>query len=657
LRLVGRVTAAAGGALLLIPIWSVLTSPIVPILLRLLVAVVWSLSLVAPAIGVLALAAVAPFGLLLTTSAGAAPIQYTESLVLATISGLLVAYVWKGRADQSSPPPSLAPPLLLFLAIVLSSLAVLLTISQIGLESHRLFLSSLATFAARDYLISGPEPWTTVGAAMNLVEGGLLLGLTVHWVRRDLEASSWILTAIVGAASIAAALNLAALAPTLRGADSIRTLAARLIASRISIHVADLNGAGSFFAMASFVALALYERARQSPAMRRLWAFVTAILCIALWLSGSRSAVVCVVVLIGMAIAARRTTWRARPRWPIAAGVVLMAVAAALVIGFDPRAVDGRNLERSFESRAAFLTTGLRMIASAPAFGVGIGRYIEESGRFMPQSIYWFFFHENAHNNFLQIGGELGLIGLAAFVWLMAAAAIRVARGCREESRDSLLRGAAGGLTVFVATWLSGHPLLTPEVAFPFWILAGAAIARADGHRAPRAVSPWEPIATTAARSRTTVLVAAAVVLLAATVPLRARREAATLNVLESSFGFYEWESRPGRARTRWASPSAAFFVPAATREVVIPVRTMFFDRHPEPVRVAIAIDGRVFERFELTNDAWKDVRLQLPPVATHPSQPRRIDIVTTPPWSLAQVFGTLSARALGVQLSEVTTR
>ncbi|HJZ78643.1 MAG TPA: hypothetical protein VKE51_43245, partial [Vicinamibacterales bacterium] len=156
---------------------------------------------------------------------------------------------------------------------------------------------------------------------------------------------------------------------------------------------------------------------------------------------------------------------------------------------------------------------------------------------------------------------------------------------------------------------------------------------------------------------RAAIAVAAAIVLLAASVPLRARAEEAKLNVLQSSFGFYEWESRPGRDRTRWASPSAAFFVPAETREVLIPVRTMFYERHPQPVRVSIAIDGRVFERFELTNDAWKDVRLQLPPRASQPPQPRRIDIVTTPPWSLAQAFGTPSARAFGVQLSEITTR
>ncbi|HXI30075.1 MAG TPA: O-antigen ligase family protein [Vicinamibacterales bacterium] len=647
-------SAAAAGVLLLIPVAAVVASPIVPIPLRLLVAAIWPLSLIAPAGGLAALAVVAPFGAGLLALSGAAPVQYTESLVLATLSGLLLAAAWKPRDADAPVPPSIARPMVVFSAIVLSSLAVAFSVSQVGLASHRLFFAALGRFVARDYLISGPEPWPAVGAAAHLVEGGLLLALVVYWLRGDRPGSAQVILATAAAATVAAAANLVALGPALRGAGSIGALAGRLLASRISVHVADVNAAGSYFAMASVITVALYDSGHPSIARRRVWALVTAMLFAALWLTGSRTALVCVAALIGVAVVAARTTWRQRPLWPVVAGAILMLAAAALVVSFDPRGVAGRSLERTVESRAAFLTTGVRMIASAPAFGVGIGRYVEESGRFMPQSIYWYFFRENAHNNFLQVGGELGLIGLAAFVWLMAAAAVRLVRGVRAGAQDRLLRGAAGGLAAFVATWLTGHPLLTPEVAFPFWMLAGAAIARADGRVSGNAAPPIDTDASR--RRRAIALVGAAIVLLAASVPLRAARATATMNVLESSFGFYEWEQWPGRSRTRWASPSAAFFVPAETREVVIPVRTMFFDRHPQPVQVRIAIDGRVFERFALTNDAWKDVRLQLP-AASRPAQPRRIDIVTEPSWSLAQVFGTPSARAFGVQLSEITTR
>src|SRR5262249_7937265 len=198
----------------------------------------------------------------------------------------------------------------------------------------------------------------------HLLEGGLLLALTIYWLRRT-DSSSSAIAAIAVAATIAAVANLVTVVPVLRGADSIRSLGTRLLTSRISGDVGAVSAAASYFAMACLVARALYESRRQALAQRRAWALGAAVLFIALWLTGSRTAVVCFVALIGLLIAARSSTWRERPLWPLAVGVVVIVIAAALVVGLDPRSVAGRDLERSFESRAAFLTTGLRMIGSA----------------------------------------------------------------------------------------------------------------------------------------------------------------------------------------------------------------------------------------------------------------------------------------------------
>jgi hypothetical protein len=423
--------------------------------------------------------------------------------------------------------------------------------------------------------------------------------------------------------------------------------------------VTDVNAAGSYYAMAGFVTLGLALHERSRGRLGRFWGVMTAALFAAMWLTGSRTAAVAsAAVLVCVAIVAGRDAWRQRPLWLIAAGAGLACVAGALAVGFDPRAVAGRGLEQTFESRTAFITTGLRMVAAAPVFGVGIGRYFEMSGRFMPSSIYWFFFHENAHNNFLQIGGELGMVGPAAFVWLLTAAALRVTRGLRASPRDQLLAGALSGLAAFVVTWMSGHPLLVPEVAFPFWILAGAAIARADGNRR----TPLMPSADAEAPSSSIgrgawLLVAAAMLVLIASVPVRARHDSATLNLLEQSFGFYEWEGDATTRRARWTSPSAGFFVPAQTSEVEIPLRALFADRRPEPTVVSIAIDGRVFHRLELTSGDWIQLRLRLPTLAARTARPRRLDIITSPPWSPAEVLGTHDSRVLGVQLGEVTAR
>lgn len=122
---------------------------------------------------------------------------------------------------------------------------------------------------------------------------------------------------------------------------------------------------------------------------------------------------------------------------------------------------------------------------------------------------------------------------------------------------------------------------------------------------------------------------AAAILLLIASVPVRARRESATLNLSEQSFGFYEWEGDAATGRMRWTSPSAGFFVPAHTSEVEIPLRAAFSERRPKADR-----------------RQHRDRRPGVPPA--------RIDerrLVHAP---AAPAGGS---RVLGVQLGEVTTR
>src|SRR5207253_205853 len=68
-----------------------------------------------------------------------------------------------------------------------------------------------------------------------------------------------------------------------------------------------------------------------------------------------------------------------------------------------------------------FNQTSARMWASAPIFGVGVGRYHERSAQFMPDELRAIYPHENAHNYFVQQFAELGLVGGIAFLWLVAA--------------------------------------------------------------------------------------------------------------------------------------------------------------------------------------------------------------------------------------------
>ena len=74
------------------------------------------------------------------------------------------------------------------------------------------------------------------------------------------------------------------------------------------------------------------------------------------------------------------------------------------------------------------------MVEAHPLFGVGIGQYARWSGQFSSPELLAIYVSENAHNNFAQVAGELGLAGLTAFVALLIVC-LRPARSTHRRTR------------------------------------------------------------------------------------------------------------------------------------------------------------------------------------------------------------------------------
>ncbi|MBZ5557635.1 MAG: O-antigen ligase family protein [Acidobacteriia bacterium] len=652
------------GAALLVPLLSALTSAAVPVELRILLAAFWALAIVRPHWAIAALTVTAPFSSWLLIATDTTRLRLAETLVLAALSGLAIAAGRPRRTPLGGQRPGLVVPGAVFTAIVLASIAVSLRVLQTGTHAPWPFLRDFLMFLTRDYLLEPPgASYTGVADGALLLEGVALAWLVARHARDGVLRPVHLLAATTLAAAGAALL-------TIRAVVAHSASLHQLLASRTSVHVTDVNAAGSYFAMAGLIALTLAVNTRWSrmprwPSWPRVaWGVITALLLAGVWLTGSRVALVSAIgacVIVAFAISPLRPArW---PAWATAAVAIAVAVAlAVLALGIDPRPTAARTAANMISMRRDFMITGLRMIRSAPVFGVGVGRYYERSGQFMPQSIYWFYFHENAHNNFLQIGGELGLIGVAAFVWLLGAAAIRLARGVRADPRDVLLLGAVAGVATFVATWMTSHPLLVAEVAYPFWILLGVALARADGdaqpplaarpHAAGRAsagVAAW--IARPAA-----IAVAAIAAALVVSVPLRARHEIANLDLTRQTFGFYPWEADSG-VQFRWTARRGTFFVPLNAHALHLTLRAIHLGTNTGPTEVTIAIGGRTLDRVLLHRDDWVPVSLRLPLLPEDDGY-QRIDLITSPTWSPAAMPGEPKAdvRILGVQVTNPVT-
>jgi hypothetical protein len=337
------------------------------------------------------------------------------------------------------------------------------------------------------------------------------------------------------------------------------------------------------------------------PGFRRVAAgLLLAIVALGLWITGSRIAIAMGVIAIGIVIerSAAKSGWRGRL---IATGIalVLLGAGAWQLIG-NPA---GRNdpISHSVSIRKTMAAAGLQMFQEAPVFGIGITKfYAAFIGPFMksvgggPR--------ENAHNNFIQVLAEQGVLGFSAMLWWLGVVWVSGVRA--QMSKPDAIRGSLIlAITVCVGTWMTGHPLLVPEFAFMFWFFCGVLTSLTPS------VAPTRP------RWYLRVLVAGVLL----SVPFRAYglRNAAELEHL--GFGLSMWQHDDAQ-RYREAGNSFALYLPSTGRPVEVPVRRA--PGVPEALILDVTVQGRLVDRVPVEGDTWQTVLVVLPPSA------RRFELV-----------------------------
>ncbi len=553
------------------------------------------------------------FAIPLVRSSGrswAPDVSWAELLVVAFAAG------WFLRRGRRRSPDDLDAPTLVAAVVVAASLAVVTTFTQWKQTGEPLPLSWLATYWHGYFLIEGNGH--AVDSAMRLLESLLLFraaSLTSQ------ERPAWVpafAAALVAGAAVCGAMNVWEVWESIRGAPaSVQAFIHAFASARLNATYADVNAAGSYFVMILPVAVTF---ALRRPA--RIWAIpASALIAAGLWTSGSRTAIAAGLVAALLPIAARVKSGRLRALRPgllATAGLLLAAaVAAALLL---PHRGNQRSAPEAVQVRWELSLTSVRMLASAPLFGVGIGNFFNLSGQFSSKALLTLFppaQHENAHNNFAQIGAELGLVGLAAFGWVAASAARRLVRLTRQRTDGALRWGMVVGIVGFALTCLGGHPLVIDETAFTFFLVLGAAA----GWGAPNAPEVMAPAGWRGWRNLD--LATALTIALAITVPVRWYSARAAVDPSEVAFGLTDWYTGRDGVPYRLAGRTSLFYLPAASRAVRIPIRAT--EPHSE-IDLVIRVDGKLVEQATIRSGSWQVLRLPLPAHSTW-SRYRRLEL------------------------------
>jgi len=77
----------------------------------------------------------------------------------------------------------------------------------------------------------------------------------------------------------------------------------------------------------------------------------------------------------------------------------------------------GIELEVSAASRIFYAVAAMEMIKESPIWGVGFGTFVHRVQKYLDPEVYGK--RNVAHNMFLQVASEMGILGLGAFLWIM----------------------------------------------------------------------------------------------------------------------------------------------------------------------------------------------------------------------------------------------
>jgi len=393
----------------------------------------------------------------------------------------------------------------------------------------------------------------------------------------------------------------------------------------------DANAYGVMAAIAGPIAfLVLMRRSLFMPATGdapanhpTVTALATAVLVVNLggmWVSGSRTALLCAVGgIAGLAAALwKSNSQQARRALRIA---VLAGAAAVIVLVISGKASGplGRLFERPEESssivetlwnRGGYGTIAMRMLREFPLTGVGIGGYhviAPDYWRVMTDRQLPF---DNAQNWWRHVAAEFGALGGAAvLIWSMVMAWRVVAGRARAEEWPTsvVLRSLVIGIGVCS---LLGIPTQTPIVLLSFFLLIAWLAVLLREPDAPLLASrrslAWATVTVLAVAAAGVDIALAKGPLSLAARAVRGHRDYVT--------GAYAPEGIPGSGQFRWTRREARFILQERTPWVVMHVWVHHPDVSRDPVRVTIATPCGVLVERTLNSTDPLSIGLELPP-------------------------------------------
>ncbi len=356
------------------------------------------------------------------------------------------------------------------LLLVMSWLATVSTRQGGGndfIGAHPTMTYLLAMFVAWSTIsfIWAESPGAALGTSFRYLQD-LLLFLIVFTAVRERRHAIWLAAAFVGGATIAAIVALI-----------YRPDPGQYDVARATGTIGDPNELAAVLVAGLLLAGALVVILKRSPALRVASATAMLLCAGGLFATFSRGGLIALgfAMVAGIFLAGR---WR---RVAVGSLVLVSLTAVTYFAVFAPQASRDRVLKADGGTgRTDIWRVGSRMVSAHPVRGVGSGNFKISSIHYVlkPGSIKYDYFIDHpkvAHNMYLHVLAELGIVGLLLFVSIIAFAlrsalhAARIFAESGDEDMDLLTRVAM----LAVLGMLAADFFLSGQLSKQLWLLLG----------------------------------------------------------------------------------------------------------------------------------------------------------------------------------------
>jgi O-antigen ligase len=194
-----------------------------------------------------------------------------------------------------------------------------------------------------------------------------------------------------------------------------------------------------------------------------------AVMASTIFLSGSRGGMIA--FLVQMAILGIFLMQRKKSRAMVLALAGFSAVLIGLVIWLGGSELGNRmlsirsetNTEISGGTRLAIIRDGARMWAARPLMGWGLGNFPEVYPQY--RSFYTNLFVNQAHNDYLQLLTEMGVLGFVIMLWFLVTMYYRAAK--KVANWTSNINGSIALATMLGCTGILVHSLVDFNLQIP----------------------------------------------------------------------------------------------------------------------------------------------------------------------------------------------